>query len=185
MRSSRKTRVFISICRTIYRREGEGSNFINSFSCQMREWKDYAWETLIIFPSFLFELNGVRPARISWHEAGNLMPRFLASHRISRRRRSHATESSNQTIANDRRTTIGNDNSWPTYRNCEFALQPRTIYDRIGVHAWLIRAEAGMHVYHVMNSSLLHHDKLMIVIPHGDLLNNFIKFNVDGFCRET
>jgi len=34
VRSSRKTRVFISICRTIYRREGEGNNFKFFLRCK-------------------------------------------------------------------------------------------------------------------------------------------------------
>lgn len=47
--------------------------------------------------------NVCAPARISWHEAENLMPHFLANHRITPRRQSHLVESSSQTIAKDRR----------------------------------------------------------------------------------
>lgn len=181
MRSSRKTRVFISISRTIYRSEGEGGAILNSFffSCENDKiTREKRWLFFLLFSNW----TACAPARISWHEAGNLMPHFLASHRILQRRRSHPTESSNQTIANDRQT-IARD----LLAEIAFALQPRTVYDRIGVYTWLIRVEAGMHrSSRYMNSSLSHHDKLMIVVLHSDLLNNFIciLYNfIKFFCR--
>lgn len=119
--------------------------------------------------------NVCAPARISWHEAKNLMLHFLASHRITRRRRSHLMESSSQTIANDRRTIVGNDSSWPKLPKLRmlFSLARFMIELEYTRDSRVSRQECTIrHVTWIAVALWQINDRTIIL--HGDLLNYFI-----------